>query len=128
MRFASNAFFAALAILMPLPANAQQWVNGYVQMVEDYGGFQSGAQGILVTLTDMAWGAAPSGETSGATNCWQRFHINAGIQGVNENMKDRMFSMLITATTTKRRVGLFVYPATGPYCEVQIVSYGTEGR
>ena len=119
-----SAWLIGVAMLLgSAPASAGQWVYGTVDVVEDYGGYDGGAWGVLITLTNPVWGAGDGGP-AGATQCYGRFSIVAGQQGLNEHMVDRMFSILLTAAATHEPVALFVDTSVGPNCKVIIASYG----
>jgi hypothetical protein len=119
---------AALIIALPLTPSFGAQVNGYVGIVEDYGGAPSSSWGVLVTLRQPVWGDSNNGQSNGATVCTAQFNIDVGLQGINAETKNRMFAMALTAANTNRRIGLFVDTATGPNCQVQYMAYSTEGR
>jgi hypothetical protein len=96
MRGFFNIAIAAIAGLLAVaPAQANQWVSGKVWVLSDSGSYGGGAYGILVTLSDRVWA---HGDTSnGPTNCTERFRIVNELQGVDENIKNRLWSLLLSA-------------------------------
>jgi hypothetical protein len=107
-----------------MPAFANQWITGTVNLLEDYGGANSGTIGILAGLGNKNW---LTGDTSnGPTNCQSLFRIVVGFQNIDENSKNRMFSMLLTAYTTHSPISLFVDTSTSSnFCYVQMVAEGS---
>jgi hypothetical protein len=116
---------ACIIQMWSIPAFANQWVTGTVSQIEEYGGFNNGSFGIRVFIGNAAWVVIAGGSTNGPANCTS-FRIVVGAQGVDENIKNRMYSMLLTAYTSHNPVSLYVETDTsGPYCYVAITSTGT---
>lgn len=114
--------FALLcAAFLGSPARANQWVTGYVSVLEDYGSYDNGAFGVLVTLTDKVWANPSGGSPNGATTCANSFAIVVGKAGVDENIKNRMFSILLSAGTARKKVKLWL-DTSESYCKVAIAS------
>jgi hypothetical protein len=103
------------------PARANQWVDGYVSIVEEYAGYDGGAFGVLVGISSPTWAAPPAGSPSGAGTCASRFAIVAGKAGVDEASKNRMFSILLSAGAARKKVRLWV-DTSESYCKVAIAS------
>jgi len=101
-------------------AQANQWVFGQVQMLEDYGSYSNGFYEVLIKLKDQRW----SGTGDGGANCTERFRVKIGEQGITENEKDRIFSLMLSAYMGGKNVGLFVDTTSGPNCLVQIGRIG----
>lgn len=101
--------------------HANDWVYGNVAIVEDYSsyGTGSGEYQILVSLTNKTWS-----NPAHASVCTERFRIVNGIEGMTEDVKKRLFAMLLTAYVTGARVRLFYNSAHAPYCAVQLGSIG----
>ncbi len=97
---------------------ANQWVYGKVDVLEDYGSYSSGSFQVLITLVEKQWGSGSPQD--GEANCTQRFRVMAGEEGVDENIKNRIFSMMLSAHMGDKNVGLYVNTSTGPRCKVQI--------
>lgn len=115
-----NWIFVALFFL-PSLVSANQWVYGKVQRLEEYGAYGGSAYQVLITLIDIQW----VGAGAGAANCGGRFSVQTGQQGVTSEIKNRIFSMMLTANTTNGKVGLFVDENSGPNCLVQVGRIGS---
>jgi hypothetical protein len=110
-----------LGLCFASAAPANDWVYGTVQIVDEYSSYGTGAgeYQVMVTLANKVW-TVPAH----ASICTDRFRIVIGLEGMTEEVKKRMFAMLLTAYTTGSKVRLFYNPATGPYCAVQLASIG----
>lgn len=106
--------------VFPLVSQANQWVFGEVESLDDYGSYGNGIYQVLIGLKNMQWGAGGDG----VTNCTKRFRVKLGEQGITENEKGRIFSLMLSAYMAGKTVGLYVDPASGPYCLVQIGRLG----
>lgn len=119
--------FLAAAGAGVLSSNAvagHQWVWGQVQWVEDFGGYQGGLYGVRIRLKDQVWNITQGQAQDGEQNCTSEFRVRVGVQGVTEEIKMRIFSLMLTGYSMGSKVGLFVDTSTGPYCEVQIGRMG----
>jgi len=105
---------------MPIIAQADQWVFGNVQTLEDYANYGGGYYEVLIKLKDQYWGGAGNG----ATNCTKRFRLKIGPNGITENEKDRIFSLMLSAYMGNKPVVLFVDTSSGPNCIVLIGRIG----
>lgn len=103
-------------------ASANQWVSGKVNRLEEYGSFGGGNYQVLISLDEQLW---DSSGTEGPTNCTISFSVTIGAQGVDEEIKDRIFSLALSAYMADKRLSLYVNTSTGPYCKVQIGSIGS---
>lgn len=114
-----------LAQLWLTPAFAGQWVSGYVSAVADYTAYAP-TRGLMIKLTNMTWGVSDDALADGSTICTEAFRAAVGNQGVDENIKNRLYSMLLTALSSRQKVWLFVNKTNGntPMCAVQIGSIG----
>jgi len=110
----------AFCLMLSSTASANQWVYGKVKMLEDYGAFQNSKFEVLITLKEKRW----IGDKEGKTNCTHRFKIKVGQQGITEDSKNRMFSMMLSAYIADKNVGLYVDENSGPYCSVEIGRIG----
>jgi len=110
------------SIFMITPVFSMEWVFGRVSKVEDYGSYDNGNFQVLITLQNKSW---PNNGT-GATNCTHRFRVKTGVHGVTEKIKDRIFTLMLSAHLTERRAGLYIDPNSGPYCTVQIGRIGDD--
>jgi hypothetical protein len=110
---------AAIAALLVLSwkADANEWVYGDVTIVEDYSNY--GDYQVLVTLTNKVFTVA-----SHASVCTDRFRAVVGLEGMTEEVKKRVFAMMLTAYVTKTRVRLFYSTTGAPNCTIQIASIG----
>jgi hypothetical protein len=102
-------------------AAANDWVYGNVQLIDDYSNY-AGCNGnceVLITLSNKVW-TVPAH----ASSCTERFRIVVGLEGMTEEVKKRLFAMMLAAYTTGAKVRLFYNPATGPFCAVQLGSIG----
>lgn len=113
---------ASFLFFLPPVAQANQWVYGQVERVDDYGSYNNGFYEVLIKLKNQEW----RGVGDGATNCTERFRVKIGEQGITDKGKDRLFSLMLTAYMGGKQVGLFVDPTSGPYCLVQIGSIGDD--
>jgi len=117
-----NKYIAGLVVILLMPSyvSANQWVYGSVQTIEEYGAYGGGYYQVLIQLVNREW----VGGGAGPTNCGGRFSVQVGQQGVTEEIKNRIFSMMLTAYTASKKVGLFVDENSGPNCLVQIGRIG----
>ncbi|TVZ37410.1 hypothetical protein P886_1751 [Alteromonadaceae bacterium 2753L.S.0a.02] len=111
-----------IAILFPLTSYANQWVFGKVQIVEEYGQYGANQYQVLLTLTDQIWTSGSS--SNGATNCTDRFRIMTGEEGVTEEIKNRMYTMMLAAYMSNKKIGLYMNTEKGPGCTVQVTRVG----
>ena len=110
-----------LCCLPATQARANQWVLGDVQTLWDYGAYDP-ALGVLVTLGNPEWGGGST--SNGATVCTNRIRLAVGQQGITDALQQRMYSMLLSAHLTQRKVLLYV-DTVAPYCSIQIVTLGS---
>lgn len=114
----------SLALLASLPtseAQANQWVLGDVEVLDDYGSYDP-ALGILVTLANPVWGGGST--SNGPTTCTNRIRLAVGQQGITDTLQQRMYATLLSAHLTQRKAQLYV-ETVGPYCSIQIVTLGS---
>lgn len=100
-------------------AQANNWVYGKVKVLDEYAGYGDGNFQVLVTLSEKEWINTPTGNSI----CTERFSLQTGAQGLTEEAKNRIFSMLLAAHMSDQKVGLFVN-LNGPYCKIQIGRIG----
>ena len=102
-------------------AHANDWVYGNVEFVDEYSSYGTGAgeYQVMVSLKNKVW-TVPAH----ASLCTERFRIVLGMEGMTEPVKNRLFSMLLTAYVTGARVRLFYNVTTAPHCAVQLGSIG----
>ncbi len=111
------------ATIAPMSAHANQWVIGDVEALWEYSAYTgSGIDGILVSLGNAAWGTGTT--SNGASVCYARFKIVVGVAGISESTKDRMWSALLTAQSTGKKIQFYVDPSTAPYCAVNLLTIG----
>lgn len=97
---------------------ANQWVAGNVRSISDYGSYGNEGYQILITLTNQTW---HNGDTSdGEANCIGNFRLMNGKEGVTEEIKNRIFTLMLSAYLAGKKVNLYVNTTTGPGCIVQI--------
>ena len=114
----------ALCCLPATQARANQWVLGDVEVLDDYGAYDP-ALGILVTLANPVWGGGST--SNGATVCTNRIRLAVGQQGITDALQQRMYATLLSAHLTQRKALLYV-DTVGPYCSIQIVTFGSGAR
>jgi hypothetical protein len=115
-----------IAMSMAMPATAvNQWVGGNVSVISDYSAYDGGF-GVLITLTNKISQPNGDGLADALTLCTDRFRLQVGNQGIDENSKNRIFSLLLSAKMAQQKVWLYVNKANGnpPYCAVQIAAIG----
>jgi len=113
---------AVVMLLSMSSVHANTWVYGKVVTLEDYGSYGNGYYQVLVTLKEERWPG--SNESNASQVCTGRFRVVVGEQGITENEKDRIFSMLLSAYMADKSVGLYVNYDAGSYCAVQIAKIG----
>jgi hypothetical protein len=102
-------------------AQANQWVLGDVEVLDDYGSYDP-ALGILLTLANPVWGGGST--SNGASVCTNRIRLAVGQQGITDALQQRMYATLLSAHLTQRKAQLYV-ETVGPYCSIQIVTLGS---
>ena len=109
-----------IILLSPFLASSNEWVTGKVKVLEDYGSYGNSEYQVLITLSDQVWGG--SGKKS--TICTDRFRLATGKQGVTEEIKSRIYSMMLAAHMADKTIGLYIDEANGPICNIQIGRIG----
>lgn len=121
MRLKLKQWLAALGLtaFWTPSAYAADWVSGKVSVLSDYTAY-SAWYGALVTLVDQSWVSGAGG--GGPANCTQRFRIVIP----DENVKNRLYSTLLSAKLSQQKVWLNVDTVAGQsgYCTIQIVAIG----
>ena len=119
LRIRFVALATAFTAIFSPPAHANEWVGGKVSVLSDYTSYGS-SFGVLVRLVDQE-----HGPTSAAA-CTERYRIAVGLANVDENVKNRFFSLLLSAKLAQQKVWLYVDTSAGQngHCAVQIVAIG----
>ncbi len=110
-----------LVLVFSVTSKAEmQWVTGTVETLEDYGGHANEAFGVLIKIKDQTWHNSGDGEVT----CTSRFRVVNGQLGMTEQVKNRIFSLMLSSYMAGMPVGLYVDGSNGPYCYVQIGRVG----
>jgi len=111
--------FLFFLLLIPTFCFAQNaWVYGEVDLLEEYGSVQNGAYEVLISLSNKSW---PNG---GLSECVGQFRLKNGVQGVTEEIKQRIFSIALSANMASKPIGLFVNSPGGAVCNIQAARVG----
>ena len=112
----------SLLITAPSVLADNQWVTGDIERIQEYGAYSNSQYHVLISLKNMTWTDPQNG--NGDENCIQRFRIKDGAEGVDSDIKNRMFSMLLSAYMAGKQVSLYVNTDTAPYCNVIVTGVG----
>jgi hypothetical protein len=114
----------ALAGVASRSALANDWVYGNVSVIDDYSSYGTGAGDfqLLITLTNKNFSVPAH-----ASQCTDRFRAVIGMEGMTEEVKKRVFAMMLTAYVTGARVRLFYNVSGAPHCTIQLASIGDLG-
>ena len=105
------------------PAFANQWVSGDFFTLTEWGGQYSGIYGFSIELNNKAWGGGST--SNGGTACTGAFRVVVGTQGVTEEIKNRIWSAVLTAQASGQKLLLYVDTGTtAPNCAVQSLRLG----
>ena len=118
-----NILVAATVSLFLISFNANaafEWVSGDVSIVADYGGYSSANYQVLIELADVKnqQGNAYTGA------CTSPFRVKVNVNGVTEEIKNRIFSLTLSAHIANKPISLYVDNSNAPYCTVQIGRIG----
>jgi hypothetical protein len=103
---------------------ANQWVKGDIVKLQEYGAYSNGQYQFLIELKDRSW----PGAGDGSSVCTGRFRIMDGAEGVTNEIKSRMVSMLIASYMANKKVALFVNTSSAPYCNVIVTGMGDDAN
>lgn len=105
------------------PALATQWVTGTVSNLQECGATGCNGYGVILTLSNMTWLSGTT--TNGPTACTSAFKITTGVLGVDENSKNRMFSILLAGYSQHNPVSILADTSvSGNFCSIQAVGVG----
>ena len=113
-------FLVLSLLVLPGIAYAEnKWLYGDVAMIEEYGSISNGTYGILITLENKIW---PYGDLAACTG---QLRLKTGLQGMTDEVKQRIFAMTLSSSATGQEMGLFVGEgASGAICDIQAARSG----